>query len=140
MRFRALIALASACLLSMAGCIDYEENIKINPDGSGTFTLDFEMDMGEVQKLLGEGMEAPSPDEPADEGDGDGMPSEDELRKQFTSEGITIREISVSESDTGGKMHVVFDFVGFGLAFVLGLAFFLTTRDRFGFCLHIGKG
>ena len=111
MRFRALIALASACLLSMAGCIDYEENIKINPDGSGTFTLDFEMDMSEVQKLLGEGMGEPTPAEPDTEGGEDGMPSEEELTKQFSAEGITVREVSVSENDTGGKMHIVFDFV-----------------------------
>ena len=63
-----------ALVVSLTGCLDYSEELVLKPDGSGSLSLDFTIDLSyleEVSKALGE-----APDE-----DDFAGPTEEEIRE-----------------------------------------------------------
>ncbi len=98
----ALVAVAAVGLTALSGCLEYDEKIKIEADGSGTYELKFKMDMSEIKKAFGPMGE--------DDGGADDLPSEKEMREKFSGEGVTVEKLVVEPIESGMKMHVIFKF------------------------------
>lgn len=93
-------ALALAAALSLTGCLDYAEELILNPDGSGKLTIDFTIDMSymeEVSKVLG--------DEPDPE-DMRGPTKEEVMEAVSEAQGIKVEAVDVQTKDKLSKVHL----------------------------------
>jgi hypothetical protein len=91
----------SVCLIALllaliAGCIDYQETITLNSDGSGTINIRYAISKAYLDQAAqpGEGEDSGSYDEM------DEMPSEDEIREQLEMTESSVELVSFEESET----------------------------------------
>lgn len=97
---RFALATCAVALLPLAGCLDYAEELVLNPDGSGKLTIDFTIDMKymeEVTKVLGD---TPDPEELR------GPTKEEVMEAVSESEGITVEEVEVKSRDKQSHVHL----------------------------------
>lgn len=90
----------AAAALSLAGCLDYAEELVLKPDGSGHLTIDFTIDMSymeEVTKVLGD---TPDPEEMR------GPTKEEVLEAVADAEGIKVEEVEVKAKDKQSRVHL----------------------------------
>lgn len=83
-------------LLAVVGCIDYQETITLNDDGSGTINIRYAINKAYLDQAaqFGEGEDSESYDEM------DEMPSEDEIREQLEMTESSVKLVSFEESET----------------------------------------
>jgi len=92
-----------ALLVTLTGCLEYTEELTLKPDGSGTLSLDFTIDLSyleDVSKALGE---APSEEDFAG-------PTEEEIREGLEVEGITIKSLDLETKGRKTRVKIVLDF------------------------------
>jgi len=99
--------LAGAALLllplALAGCLDYAEEMRLNPDGSGTLRLDFTIDMdymAQISHALGE-----EPNEEELRG-----PTEEEIMEGLEVEGIRVEDLEIEERDRKSRVRLTIHF------------------------------
>jgi hypothetical protein len=87
----ALLAILAGCVLVFAGCIDYQETITLNDDGSGTIAIRYAMDK-EFLAQTEQFADSTSEDESE-------IPSEEEIRESIKSTKTSVELISYKESE-----------------------------------------
>ena len=98
MRRILLLVAAAVALFTVSGCIDYEEVLTLNTDGSGIVEIHLVMDktfMNEMQAMAEQFGGEPEGSSPADE-----ICSEEEMRAALEKMGSGLEIISYKESET----------------------------------------
>ena len=98
MRRILLLVAAAVALFTVSGCIDYEEVLTLNTDGSGTVEIHLVMDktfMNEMQAMAEQFGGEPEGSSPAEE-----ICSEEEMRAALEKMGSGLEIISYRESET----------------------------------------
>jgi hypothetical protein len=92
---RAMLAFAVGVLISLAGCIDYQETITLADDGSGTIKIRYALDKQFMDEA--EQWEDSTKDETYE--GSDEIPSEAEIRERIESTGSSVKLLSYEESE-----------------------------------------
>ncbi|RMG07627.1 MAG: hypothetical protein D6731_23425 [Planctomycetota bacterium] len=96
-------AFCAALCLTLSGCLDYREQIRLEPDGSGTMVVDFLVDLGlmnEVAKAFGD-----EPDPAAQKG-----PTREEILQGLKVDGIRVDALDVRHKGDLTKVHIELHF------------------------------
>ena len=82
-------------LLAVAGCIDYQETVTLNSDGSGTINIRYAISKAYLDQAaqFGDSEDSASHDEMDD------MPSENEIREQLEMTESSVKLVSFEESE-----------------------------------------
>lgn len=91
---RIILSSAAGVLLCLAGCIDYEETLTLNADGSGSVKMHFAIDKAFVND-----MKATSPTE-VDSADNEPLCTEEEMRATLESMNSGLELIGYKETET----------------------------------------
>lgn len=92
------LVLVSLCLL-IASCIEYEENIKLNADGSGTMSIAYSMDESLVN-MMGA----------SDTSDNPFKFDKEEVKKELQSDNVTVDSVTDFTKDGKKGIHVHLSF------------------------------
>jgi hypothetical protein len=95
MRLKMLgLAALAVALVALAGCINYDQELTLNPDGSGTIKIRYDRTGGSTGEEEGEGSI-----------DMSAAPklsfTEDEITAEYEGAPVTVRDIEIGETDAG---------------------------------------
>jgi hypothetical protein len=98
------IAAVALGLALLTGCLDYDETLTLNADGSGSMALDETIDLSfedEIKKVR-----------PPEEGEDSTvqLPKKEEIEKSLQVEGITIKEVFTETKGKRARLKIAFEF------------------------------
>ena len=93
---RVILLCVIGVLFAVAGCIDYQETITLNTDGSGSIVIRYALDKATLEQAeeFGDSVSSESDD------DSDELPSEAEIREQIKTVNSSVKLVSYEETET----------------------------------------
>ncbi len=100
-----VLALATIVLftLSLAGCLDYREQMTLRKDGSGRLTIDFVVNLGLMTEIAAAFGDKPDPNSAKG-------PSREEILQGLRTKGLRVRELRVKHKGDKSKVHLDLEF------------------------------